>query len=250
MIIVPKHHGGVIQYLTYLPFICICLNCFSVVGRGSTNIRQRVCGVEQRSKYDLKENLFTSSKIICPEAWWARIFKLLWSPEIDSKEPIPPTYVAWRAGTITLFLFGSSPHRLFKNISTFSPHHPIFTSWYEDISFEDYVTFILLLDVSFMGEAYSNGGKMHDYLDYWFHGDYLQQGKIVYHIAAREDWIIYRGPSFLAVVWFGSLHTHAPPYSYSRQQIASLSQSSCVSSVELTNGRGGRGGRGAQSYDQ
>jgi hypothetical protein len=38
-----------------------------------------------------------------------------------------------------------------------------------------------------MGEAYSNGGKMHDYLDYWFHGDYLQQGKIVYHIAARED---------------------------------------------------------------
>ncbi len=29
----------------------------------------------------------------------ARILKLLWSPGIDSKEPIPPTYVAWRAGT-------------------------------------------------------------------------------------------------------------------------------------------------------
>ncbi len=37
----------------------------------------------------------------------ARIFKLLWSPGIDSKEPIPPSDVAWRAGTITLFLLGS-----------------------------------------------------------------------------------------------------------------------------------------------
>jgi hypothetical protein len=26
---------------------------------------------------------------------------------IDSKERIPPAYVAWRAGTITLFLLGS-----------------------------------------------------------------------------------------------------------------------------------------------
>jgi hypothetical protein len=37
----------------------------------------------------------------------ARIFKRLWSPGIDSKERIPPAYVAWRAGTITLFLLGS-----------------------------------------------------------------------------------------------------------------------------------------------
>ncbi len=29
--------------------------------------------------------------------YWARIFKHLWSPGIDSKEWIPPTYVAWRA---------------------------------------------------------------------------------------------------------------------------------------------------------
>jgi hypothetical protein len=29
---------------------------------------------------------------------WARIFKRLWSPGIDSKEWIPPAYVAWRAG--------------------------------------------------------------------------------------------------------------------------------------------------------
>jgi hypothetical protein len=37
------------------------------------------------------------------------IFKLLWSPEIDSEESIPPTYVAWRAGKRTLFLLGSWP---------------------------------------------------------------------------------------------------------------------------------------------
>ncbi len=33
----------------------------------------------------------------------ARIFKRLWSPGINSKAPIPPAYVAWRAGTITPF---------------------------------------------------------------------------------------------------------------------------------------------------
>jgi hypothetical protein len=37
----------------------------------------------------------------------ARIFKRLWSPGIDSKEWIPPAYVARRAGTITLFLLGA-----------------------------------------------------------------------------------------------------------------------------------------------
>jgi hypothetical protein len=37
----------------------------------------------------------------------ARIFKLLTNPGIDSKESIPPAYVAWRAGTISLFLLGS-----------------------------------------------------------------------------------------------------------------------------------------------
>jgi hypothetical protein len=35
------------------------------------------------------------------------IFKLLRRPGIDSKESIPPAYVAWRAGTTTLFLLGS-----------------------------------------------------------------------------------------------------------------------------------------------
>ncbi len=53
------------------------------------------------------------------DLFWARIFKVLRSPRINFKEPIPPGCVAWRAGTITLFLLGSySPHRLFKNSST------------------------------------------------------------------------------------------------------------------------------------
>jgi hypothetical protein len=39
----------------------------------------------------------------------ARIFKLLRSPRMDSKELIPPAYVAWRAGTKALFLLGSYP---------------------------------------------------------------------------------------------------------------------------------------------
>ncbi len=37
----------------------------------------------------------------------ASIFKRVWGPGIDSKERIPPAYVAWQAGTITLFLLGS-----------------------------------------------------------------------------------------------------------------------------------------------
>jgi hypothetical protein len=41
------------------------------------------------------------------EDYRARIFKRLWSPGINSKELIPPAYVAWRAGTITLFLLGA-----------------------------------------------------------------------------------------------------------------------------------------------
>ncbi len=37
----------------------------------------------------------------------ARIFKLLRSPGIDSKESIPPAYVAWWSGTITLYQLGT-----------------------------------------------------------------------------------------------------------------------------------------------
>jgi hypothetical protein len=45
--------------------------------------------------------------VILDPKHWPRIFKLLRGPGIDSKESIPPAYVAWRAGTITLFLLGS-----------------------------------------------------------------------------------------------------------------------------------------------
>ncbi len=37
----------------------------------------------------------------------ARTFKCLWGPGIDSKEWIPPAYVAWRDGTKTLFFLGA-----------------------------------------------------------------------------------------------------------------------------------------------
>jgi hypothetical protein len=51
--------------------------------------------------------LFTSSSFPGNPVNRAGIFKLLRSPGIDSKESIPPGYVAWRAGTTTLFLLGS-----------------------------------------------------------------------------------------------------------------------------------------------
>ncbi len=51
------------------------------------------------------DSLFIAQKYV--KKSWARIFKRLWSPGIDSKEWIPPVYVAWRAVTITLFLLGS-----------------------------------------------------------------------------------------------------------------------------------------------
>ncbi len=62
----------------------------------------------------------------------------------------------------------------------------------------------------------------------------------------REDWMIYKGPGFLAVVWFVRLHAH-PLLRPSRHQVASLSHS-CVSPVELTDGMG-RGGGGRGAYD-
>ncbi len=67
----------------------------------------------------------------------------------------------------------------------------------------------------------------------------------------REYWMIYRGPGFIAVVWFGSSPNPSPsrPRPPSVSCLVSLSQSSCISPVELTDGRGGRGGGGAKSND-
>ncbi len=53
-----------------------------------------------------------------------------------------------------------------------------------------------------------------------------------------ECWMIYRGPGFLTVVFSSSPTPILPPLS--RQQVVSLSQSSCVPPIELTGGGGGR----------
>ncbi len=63
----------------------------------------------------------------------------------------------------------------------------------------------------------------------------------VFLLSPREYWMIYRGPGFLAAVWFGF-----PPSPFCGQQVVSLSQSFCVS---LNDGRRGGCGRGAKSYD-
>jgi len=49
--------------------------------------------------------------------------------------------------------------------------------------------------------------------------------------------MIYRVPYFIAVVWFGSYPIPFSPLFC--QQVVSLSQSSCVSLLELTDGRDG-----------
>jgi hypothetical protein len=53
------------------------------------------------------KSFLSSCKFLNIVIYRARIFKRLWSPGIDSKASIPPAYVAWRAGTITLFLLGA-----------------------------------------------------------------------------------------------------------------------------------------------
>jgi hypothetical protein len=76
-------------------------------------IRMHFCTVDHvhsepraRNCKRLRSSGIDSEEPIPPayEAWRARarILKLLRSPQIDSKEPIPPGCVAWRAGTITL----------------------------------------------------------------------------------------------------------------------------------------------------
>ncbi len=47
------------------------------------------------------------NRLVMAIVYRVRTFKCLWGPGIDSKEWIPPAYVAWRAGTKTLFLLGA-----------------------------------------------------------------------------------------------------------------------------------------------
>jgi len=69
---------------------------------------------QRLGKDDLKvmlcvNNLFVLSlpRVFSVSRNRAGIFKPLWSPGIDAKASTPPAHVAWRAGTITLFLFGA-----------------------------------------------------------------------------------------------------------------------------------------------
>jgi hypothetical protein len=64
----------------------------------------------------------------------------------------------------------------------------------------------------------------------------------------REDWMIYRGPGFLAIVLFSSMPNPSPPSLVIMLSIF-LSLPMCCRS-RLLAGKGGEGGRGAESYDR
>ncbi len=69
--------------------------------------------------FSLKDDV-TVSLLFCVSFMFSEseLLKVLRSPRIDSKEPIPPGCVAWRAGTKPYSYSVPSPHRLFKNFST------------------------------------------------------------------------------------------------------------------------------------
>ncbi len=63
---------------------------------------------QQRGRAGIfKESMGARNGVGIGLSYWARTFKCLWGPGIDSKEWIPPAYVAWRDGTKTLFLLGA-----------------------------------------------------------------------------------------------------------------------------------------------
>jgi hypothetical protein len=68
-------------------------------------MERRVAGNTQGSR--VKEKFGEEAQVERGREIRAGIFKPLWRPGIDVKASIPPAYVAWRAGTITLFLLGA-----------------------------------------------------------------------------------------------------------------------------------------------
>ncbi len=62
---------------------------------------------------------------------------------------------------------------------------------------------------------------------------------------SREHWMIYRGPSFLAVAWFGSSPTPSPPSPVSKLSLF-LSLPVCRRSSLLTGEEGTQGRRGKE----
>ncbi len=92
--IIGRPHNGPIYWWQILPAgrLRIKLLCAHITGSGAKNFSRAL-----RGKFPEMSRAR------------ARIFKLLRSPRIDSKDSIPTAYVAWGAGTTTLFLLGSLP---------------------------------------------------------------------------------------------------------------------------------------------
>ncbi len=176
---------------------------------------------------------------ICNSVARAPIFKLVRSLRIDSKAPKTASILAGR--TVTLFLFGFSPPRLFKNSSTV---------YYKIMSFTDtwkhcchiLNTRIRTGSITHLPAIYSKRGKA----SVWPTERRKQREKggsypftlIIGRSGVREYWMIYKGPGFLAVVCFGS--TPIPfPNLFKPSANCPFFSVSCVSPVELTDG--GRG---------
>ncbi len=81
---------------------CLHAHCFQLLNNKCILMRTYLSNSSILMLYCYTSVLFT-------RGFWsrARIFKHLMSPRIDSKESIPAAYVAWAAGTTTLFLLGS-----------------------------------------------------------------------------------------------------------------------------------------------
>jgi hypothetical protein len=78
---------------------------FIVFFQSCTEINSSITGRVQAS--EPQSSVVKASLALLYSFFWARICKRLWSPGIESKEWIPPAYVAGLAGTKTLFLLGS-----------------------------------------------------------------------------------------------------------------------------------------------
>ncbi len=80
---------------------------------------------------------------------------------------------------------------------------------------------------------------------------YLYSLDATYRIWRREDWMIYRGPGFLAAVWFGSSPTpYLPPSTVSKLDRRHTGRLRKRDNLLGGGGGGKKGfGRGAESYE-